>query len=174
MFNDKPIKVRRKCSSNDPKFNLELSISVISPGTKQKQDWRVVLIIIQYGIFISTNPVWSTHSLPISSSWDQSCIFHFLFLPSPSEIFFSFAEPQNFSINLLLQNEDQLLIFYETDEYLSPLWQDKIKMNVYGTIISNFGDDSKTDVGKSWLEMSKTRKRDFPFQDWHEAMVFTY
>lgn len=48
-----------------------------------------------------------------------------------------------------MKNEDQLLIFYEPDEYLSPLWRDKIKMNAYGIIISNFGDDSKTDVGNS-------------------------
>lgn len=46
-------------------------------------------------------------------------------------------------------------------------------MNVYDIIMSNFGDDSKPDVGKSWLEMSKTRKRYFSFQDWHEATVVT-
>lgn len=47
-------------------------------------------------------------------------------------------------------------------------------MNGYGIIISNFRDDPKTDVGKSFLEMTKPRKRNFPFQDWREAMVVTY
>lgn len=64
-----------------------------------------------------------------------------------------------------MQNEDQLLIFYEAAEYLSPVWHDKIEMNVYGIVISNFGDYSKTEVGKSQLEVSQTSKRDFPSQD---------
>jgi len=90
-----------------------------------------------------------TLSLPISSTLDKSYVFHFLFLPSSSEIFSSFAEPVSLSINPSLKNEELLLIFYETDEYLSLLWQDKIRKNVYAIIISNFGNDSKTDVGKT-------------------------